>query len=84
MTELQSLIDQAKRVETLIICPDCDFEEAFSEFLQRDERVDEDDEMVDFGCPACGSDTVDLGQRRENHTAFVVEGLEELEQLAGE
>jgi len=84
MTELESLKRQANRVNAIIHCPECPFEEDFDKFLDRDDRVTEETETVHFGCPRCGSDTVDLGKKRGGTTNIVVSGLEELEQLAGE
>lgn len=84
MTELQPLKNQASRIGAVIACPDCDFEEPFEDYLDRDDRVTEKTETVHFGCPACGSDTVDLGKRAGGTTNIVVNGIEEMEQLAGE
>lgn len=83
MTGLEELKRQANRVNAVIVCPSCPFEEDFDRFLDRDDRVSEDTETVHFGCPRCGSDTVDLGKRRGGAAKIVVNGIEELEQLAG-
>jgi predicted RNA-binding Zn-ribbon protein involved in translation (DUF1610 family) len=83
MTELQDLKQKAERTDAIIQCPDCGFEEYFFEFLERDDRVTEETETVHFGCPACDSDTVDLGKKTNGVTNIVVNGLEEMEQLAG-
>lgn len=83
MTDLQSLKEQSSRINAVIAC-DCGFEEPFEDFLDRDDRVDESTETVVFGCPACGSDTVDLGKQVGRTTNIIVNGISELEQLAGD
>jgi Zn finger protein HypA/HybF involved in hydrogenase expression len=85
MSELEDIKAQASRIDAIISCPECSFEEPFEDYLERDERVDEAEESVNFGCPACGSDSVDLGRERAAApNAIVVNGLEEMEELAGE
>lgn len=81
MTELQSLKERASSIGAIIYCPQCQFEEGFEDFLDRDERVDEETETVDFGCPECGSDSVDLGKYRSGVRTFILKGLEDLESL---
>lgn len=83
MTDVDALIEQAERIGAVVDCPECPFTEPFDEYLQRDERVDEDAESIDFGCPSCESDTVELGREGSPRT-IVVNGLDELEMLAGE
>jgi DNA-directed RNA polymerase subunit M/transcription elongation factor TFIIS len=84
MTDLQSIKAQASRIGAIIHCPECSHEEDFSAFLERDTRIDEEEKEVDFGCPECGNDTVSLGKRRRGSLNIVVNGLEEMEQLADE
>jgi Zn finger protein HypA/HybF involved in hydrogenase expression len=84
MTKLQSLKNQASRIGAIITCPDCDFEEPFENYLDRNDRVEEESETIHFGCPACSSDSVDLGKQTGGTTNIVVNGIEEMEQLAGE
>jgi predicted RNA-binding Zn-ribbon protein involved in translation (DUF1610 family) len=84
MPTLQELKTKARRTDAVISCPECSFEEPFADFLDRDERVTVATETVHFGCPGCGSETVDLGRRADGSLTTVVNGIEEMEQLAGE
>jgi Zn finger protein HypA/HybF involved in hydrogenase expression len=84
MSSLEQLKKKAASVDAKIYCPECPFEELFVEFLEREDRVTEATETVHFGCPACGSDTVDLGKETGQEPYIVVNGIEEMEQLAGE
>jgi len=83
MTELQDLKKRASRIGAIISCPECTFEEPFEDFLDRDDRVTMETETVHFGCPVCDSDSVDLGKERDGVTNIIVNGLEEMEELAG-
>ena len=81
-TQLQQLKQKASSVGAIIDCPKCDFDEDFENYLDRDNMVSEESETVHWGCPECGSDTVDLAKKRDNsRNVVVVNGLEELEGL---
>lgn len=85
MSELDEIREQAKRTNAHVYCPNCDFSESFVDYLLREDRVSEEDGEITFGCPSCGHDTVDLGKPRETKPeAYVVSGIEEMEELAGE
>lgn len=84
MPSVADLKAKASRVNAVISCPECEFEEAFATYLDREDRVTEATETVHFGCPACDSESVDLGQRANESLNIVVNGIEEMEQLAGE
>mgnify|MGYP006284596049 CR=1 FL=1 len=84
MTDVEELQSQARRIGVLIDCPECDFEETLADFLDRDDRVDEEAEEVIFGCPACGSVSVDLARKVDGGSVVIVDSIEELEAVAGE
>ena len=83
MSELQKLKTQAARIGAVVICADkCGFKERFEEYLDRDSRVDEEAETVEFGCPECGAESVDLGKRQQNlPPTIIVSGLEEINEV---
>lgn len=85
MSELAAIRQQAQKLNARVTCPECPFTEDFVDYLDRDDRVDEAAGSIEFGCPECGSETVDLvKERRAEPNTYLVSGLDELEELAGE
>jgi predicted RNA-binding Zn-ribbon protein involved in translation (DUF1610 family) len=84
MTTVDDLKTKAEMVKAFITCPECDFEEPFALYLNREDRVDEEGKEVTFGCPDCGNDSVDLGQRTPTAPTILVHGIEEMEELTGQ
>lgn len=85
MADLESLKRLAEEKAAHVQCPECGHDEPMVEYLDRDGRVDEDESIITTECPGCGNDTLSVGQRRPNGTIhIVVEGLEQLEKMAGE
>lgn len=84
MVDVEELKQQAADVHARVVC-DCGFDEAFTAYLERSERINQAAETIHFGCPECGSDTVHLGRRkpREQSTVIIAENLRELENITG-
>lgn len=84
MGKVDDIVKKARSVDAIIQCDSCDFREAFDEFLDRDGRVDEENEQIIIGCPSCGHETMNLGKEVSPGNIHVVATIEELEDLAGE
>lgn len=88
MTDLSDLKARAEEINALVQCDnECGFTESFADYLDRDDRVDLDDEVVEWECPDCGHETIELGKRRSDESflpVIAVNGIEEFEQTFGE
>lgn len=88
MTDLDQLKAHAERINAMVSCDDnCGFAESFSDYLDRDDRVDTDEQVVTWECPDCGHDTIQLGKRRSDESflpVYVFSGIEEFEQALAE
>jgi hypothetical protein len=82
MTTTDDLKAHAERINATVNCESdtCDFDEWFSDYLDRADRVDTDAGTVEWRCPDCDHDTLLLG-RADISTVYAVHGLAELEAL---
>lgn len=81
--QLQDIKERASVAE--LHCPECRHTIGFDDFLNNhEERIDEDAGSIEFGCVACGNDTVEMRRRGDSRPIIVANGLEELERIAGE
>ena len=68
-------------------CEACGHVIDFDTFLDEyPHRINEDEEIIDFGCVECDHDTVELrskGRRDPPSPTMVVHGIEELERMVG-
>lgn len=89
MTDYEDLKEQARSMNALVMCPtdECEFSESFVNYLDRDDHVDQTDEIVHWECPECGREALNLGAPDGSGTPIPIltfNGIEEFEQTFAE
>lgn len=74
---IEDLKEQSRRIGAVVMCQDCEFQEGAADYFDRDEKVDLEQESIEFSCPECECDTLEMTKVGATRTV-VVNSLEEL------